>query len=258
MKIYLKLLILLAMFTLVNVDRGLALQLYFDDNVDSDALIESRRSLTGSFDIRSKVEGFRKGATGQYFNRGTLEFQFRDKNDLTGGGYYHSRWERKFIGNMFHYQRRQYNIFIDPFEMIQIDALGETVYKHTEFYNVKEKSDLPDKIINYGYPGPFDATYRTEMYNAAIGWGGPMTYSMALDEYWLAKISTTGLLQYDLKSIMGDMILQSARLELVANAQAAPVPEPSTFILIVTSAGAIYGGSRFRKFFTHVRPPTGG
>ncbi len=256
MKTYLKLLILLLMATLVNVDRGLALQLYFDDNVASDALIESRRSLTGSFDIRSKVEGFRTGATERYFNRGTLHFAFSDKNDLTGGGYYHSRWERKLIGNMFHFERRQYNIFIDPFEMIQIDALGKTTYKHTEFYYTKEKSDLPDKITDYGSWGPFDATYRTEMYNAAMGWGGPMTYSMALDEYWLAKISTTGLLQYDLKSIMGDMILQSARLELGTDAQAASVPEPSTFLLVITSAGVVFGGSRFRKFFAHVRPPT--
>ena len=256
MKLCLKLMLLMTMVTIINVDRGLALQLYFDDNVDANTLIDNRQSLAGRFDIRSKIKGFRTGATENYFNRGTLHFAFKDDNDLTGAGYYHSRWERKLIGNMFHFERRQYNVLRDSFEMIQIDALGKTTYKHTGFYSSEEKSDLQDKIMVDDAWGSFGATYRTEMYNAAIGWGGRMNYSMALDEYWLAKISATGLLQYDLKSIMGDMILQSARLELGTDAQAASVPEPSTFLLVITSAGVVFGGSRFRKFFAHVRPPT--
>jgi hypothetical protein len=253
MKTYLKLTILLTIAALVYVDRGLALPLHFDDNVASDTLIENRQSLAGRFDIRSKIKSFRAGSTDRYFNRGTLHFAFTDDNDLTGAGYFHSRWERKLIGNIFHYERRQYNIFRDPFELIQIKALGKTAYKYTEFYKAKEKSDLPDKMMNYDSWGPFDASYRTEFYNSVIGWGGDMTYSMALDDYWLTQISTTGILPYDLRAVMGDMILRTAVLELEANPQAAPVPEPSTFLLILTSAGLVGGGSKLRKLFSRVR-----
>ena len=45
MKLCLKLMLLMTMVTIINVDRGLALQLYFDDNVDANTFIDNRQSL---------------------------------------------------------------------------------------------------------------------------------------------------------------------------------------------------------------------
>ena len=133
--------------------------------------------------------------------------------------------------------------------MVAIDALGTTRYKHTPFYISKQKSGRPDESVTDDRRGPFDYTYRTEFYTSIVGWGGDVYHSMVLDEYWLERISTIGLLHYDLKAIMGDIVLRSARLELESNPQASPVPEPSTFLLVLLSAGLLGGGSTLKKLY---------
>ena len=250
MKTHLKIIILVTVITLSAVDTGRALPLlFFDDNVASDTLIANRESLDGYFDLRSKINGFTNGAQDRYFDRGTLHLSFRDDNDLSKAGHYYSRWERKTIDYGYHFERRRYDILRDPFEMVEINALGTTAYEHTSAYTLTQKSGLPDETLFDDRPGPFDSSYRTEMHTSMIGWGGDIHYSMELDDYWLERISTTGLLNYNLKAIFGDMIFQSASLELHATNQATPVPEPSTFLLVFLSAGIIGGGRMIRKLY---------
>ena len=244
----LKVLLLLAMATLVNVDRGLALQLRFDDNVASNILIDDRKSLEGSFDIRPKLKGFRTSANERYFSGGRLNFAFTDDNDLEDLGYYQSRWERKLKGHTYHYERRNYNRLIDWYEMVEIKALGKTTYHDTDFYMREQKSDLPD-VISYveDFWGSYDAVFRDKLYTSTAGWGGDITYSMELNDYWLAKISTTGILPYKLRAYMGDIVLKSAFLVLDGANPTTPVPEPSTIILVGMSVGLIGSGKMIRK-----------
>jgi hypothetical protein len=248
MKTYWKIVIGVVMIALSTVGTGFALPLlYFEDNVAPDTRIANRASLEGYFDLQSTIAGFTTGTQDRHFNHGRLHFAFTDDNDLREAGHYYSPWERKLKGNTYHFERRRYDILQDAFEMVEINALGTTTYKSTGFYIHKQKSGLPDLTEIQDRWGPFDSIYRTELYTSAIGWGGDIYYSMALNDDWLERISTTGILQYNLRSYMGDMVFRSAVLELDANPGATPVPEPSTFLLVFLSGGLMGGAKIIRK-----------
>lgn len=253
MKTHWKIIVLVTMIAFSTVESGLAVPLFFDDNVSSNTLIANRVSLEGSFDIQSKMDAFRNGTNDRYFNRGILHFSFTDDNDLTNNGVYHSRWERSVEDHVVLHENRRYDMYRDAFEMVAINALGTTAYRATDFFHRKEKTGLPDITMTRASGGPVDYVYRTELYTSAMGWSGDIAYSMALDDHWLERISTTGVLDYNLHALFGDMVFQSAILELDYDDHPTSVPEPSTFLLLFLSLGLMGGGQMIRKLSIRYR-----
>ncbi len=253
MKTHWKITVLMTMIAFSTVESASAVPLFFDDNVSSNTLIANRESLVGSFDIQSRSDAFRNGTTDRHFKRGILRFSFRDDNDLTQNGFYHSRWERSVEDHVVLHENRRYELYGDAIEMVEINALGTTAYRTTDFFHRQERTGLPDITMTHANVGPVDYVYRTELYTSAIGWGGDIAYSIALNDHWLDRISTTGFLDYNLRALLGDMVFQSAVLELDYEDHSTSVPEPSTFLLLLLSVGLMVGGQMIKKLSVRYR-----
>jgi hypothetical protein len=145
------------------------------------------------------------------------------------------------------FETSYFEMVLDCVEMVQINVLGQTIFKQTDFKNQRTKNDRSDDINIYETIGPFDYVCQTQFFNHTIGWGGDIFLSMKIDSYWLGQILDNGFLHYDLSAYMGDIIFQSAWLELDFVTDPSPVPEPSTLLLLSVGFllfGKVRNGSR--------------
>lgn len=232
MKLTISRILLSTVFILVLTTNGLAVSFFLEDDISDNRLISNKDSLAGSFAIQTLWPQFKSPGARQNLTGGTLHFSFTDNDDLFNAGLFPQQWERTVEEGTVRFERSCFETFRDGFEMVRVDALGKRVSKNTDYRIQYTSSDRPDDIMVHETRGPFDYVYQTQYFSRTVGWGGDIDFSMNVDSYWLGQLLDNGFLDYNISAYMGDLIFQSARLELDFVTDPSPVPEPSTLFLL--------------------------
>jgi hypothetical protein len=212
------------------------------DDLEDGTYHASGSNVRGEFNVSNALSNFNAQSIANGHITATYTFSFSDdENDpeLLGRSWRYREMSFDSATNAVSYGIDTFDFFIDPWEAVILSLGSRVKHGNTDIYMLSEY-DPSDSYFFSAYRKWYDKNYYIEAnfknYDNIYGWGGDFTVSNIIYGDDLLHLKNDGRIGFSF-SVVGDLVFNWARLDIDivdpdSNDPAAPVPEPSTLVLL--------------------------